>query len=61
MMALVTAALFSSDTVPSICPFKACDWAKVDGIDEENNKPRAMAQIKSCKAVSFILLRGCAD
>jgi hypothetical protein len=52
--------LFWSKIVPSICPFKACDWAKVDGIDEANNKPRAMAQIKSCKAVSFILLCGCA-
>ncbi len=49
-----TAAPVWSKIVPSICPFKACDWAKADDIDEANNKPRATAQIKKCKVISFI-------
>src|SRR5438552_355995 len=46
MTAFGTAALFWSDTVPSICPFKACDWAKADGVGAANRMPAAMAQIK---------------
>ena len=33
-----TAAPVSSETVPSICPFEACDWAKFDRLWEANKK-----------------------
>jgi hypothetical protein len=52
MVAFGTASLFWSETVPSISPFKACDWAKVDGDGAANRMPAAMAQVKGLDYLS---------
>jgi hypothetical protein len=53
-----TAALFWSDTVPSICPFKACDWAKADGTEADNNMPAMIKKTRMCGGLPFIKFGG---
>src|SRR5205807_7273164 len=54
MTAFGTAALFWSDTVPSICPFKACDWVKAGGVGAAIIKPMTMDERKRLKTDRFM-------